>query len=233
MPLTNPSTELVAVTLDLIVVVDRLLTLLRHRSELLDLTLLRHQWDELRIRCFGEIDSLASQIAGIRDATLKWISLGSWEPATPRARRMELLEESETNLEPPQPSDNPLTPTNRPGRTSTAAALSLLESPNVTSPARSALHLSLLRSKVTNVQIRHSTLVSTMIPHAGASLDRMIDITGSLQGLGGVNGPASDGKENEAVPEELLDAQDELEIRSSQLAQDINECRQVMDQCAA
>lgn len=46
-PLTPPSTELVSITLALIVVVDNLLTLLRQRGELLDLCQLYLEWNEL------------------------------------------------------------------------------------------------------------------------------------------------------------------------------------------
>lgn len=219
-PLTDPSTELVAVTLDLIVVVDRLLTLLRHRSELLDLTVLRHQWDELRLRCIGEMSSMETEIAAIYKGTLEWITNGCDRSVTPVVLSIQLDGESKTDHR--SPATIPLTPDRRPDG---AAASS-------SSPSRSALHLPLLRSKVTNLQIRQSTLVSTMIPHAGTGLDKMIDIAGSLQGLGGVNGPTMDGEENGAVPEELLDAQDVLEVRSSQSAQEITRLRQVVEQLA-
>jgi hypothetical protein len=61
----------------------------------------------------------------------------------------------------------------------------------------------------------------------------MIDIAGPLAGLGGVNGPVAKEVETAAVPEHLLDMQDEIELKSGRLAQDIHQCRQAIEQCAA
>jgi hypothetical protein len=62
----------------------------------------------------------------------------------------------------------------------------------------------------------------------------MIDIAGPLKGLGGINGPPEQGEDGEgdgAVPEELLDAQDELEALAAAVGEDVHWCQQMELQC--
>jgi hypothetical protein len=228
-PLTPPSTELVEITLDLIVIVDRLLTLLRHRSELLDLTTIRHQWDKFRICCGEEIEFIDAHLAAVHRSTLAWMSGEKPIPVAAKGPR-EVLGDEDTS-KPQASSLGPTTPvprSRRHGVTSSPTA-----PVQGASPSRSSLHMPLLRSKITNLQIKHSTLAFTTIPRAAGSLDRMIDIAGPLAGLGGVNGPVAKEVETAAVPEHLLDMQDEIELKSGRLAQDIHQCRQAIEQCAA
>ena len=74
LPLSLPSTHLISVTLDLIVLIDRLLTLLRYRGQLLELTGLRLQWDELRWQVMTDLRKLDSEVDElVRDR-------GTWRP---------------------------------------------------------------------------------------------------------------------------------------------------------
>lgn len=81
-PLTPPSTDLVSVTLALILVVDRLLTLLRQRAELLELCQLRLQWEALRQHCSKEITQVQVNMDGITQSYCAWYPR-SEEPCNP------------------------------------------------------------------------------------------------------------------------------------------------------
>ena len=72
-----------------------------------------------------------------------------------------------------------------------------------------------------------------VLPRAGALLDKMIDIAGPLKGLGGVDGPKEEEQEGDgAVPEELLDAQEDLEAQAAQVGEHVAWCQKLEGQCA-
>lgn len=239
-PLTPPSTELVEVTLDLIVVVDRLLTLLRRRSELLELTKLRLHWDELRLSCSNELDGMKTESDLIVARKCEWL------PAHSNAResKSDLVRSSDPQSYPtpsasggPLPHDaTPSTPRQRLRSIPDTPSPSSKHSPGSAShatPRRASLRIPLLRSQITNLRIRHTTLSTTVLPRVGALLDKMIDIAGPMKGLGGVNGPAEEESEADgAVPGELLDAQDDLESQAAGIGEQIQWCHQLEAQCS-
>lgn len=230
-PLTAPSTELVEITLDLILLIDRLLVLLRHRSELLDLTVLRRQWETLRTSCTGEMRSIESELAAIQQEMRSWILKQPAVPLTTQVTQAESDDREIVPVTPPRSSLGPKSSNNSSPRPSMSPSVE--SSPiHLVSPNHSPSRLTPLRSRLNNVEIRHSTVASTMIPRAAACLDRMIDIAGPLAGLGGVHGPISSEAQTAAVPEELLDAQDEAELESGRLAQGMQQCRGALKQCA-
>jgi hypothetical protein len=101
-------------------------------------------------------------------------------------------------------------------------------------PKRGSLKLTLLHSQIVNIRIRHTTFSTTSLPRLGVVLDKMIDIAGPLKGLGGINGPPEqreDGEGDGAVPEELLDAQDEFEALAAAIGEDVHWCQQLELQC--
>jgi hypothetical protein len=58
----------------------------------------------------------------------------------------------------------------------------------------------------------------------------MIDHAGPLRDLGGVNGPTTDVQEGGAVPDELLDIQDELEGDCEKVRALVEWCKQLEQQ---
>lgn len=179
-----------AITLDLIVLIDRLLTTLRHRYELLELTSLRLQWDDLRWRAVHESRRISRDLQrGVREH-------GLWaETSTADAEH------------------------------ATVTRASLAGTP------RRDMHLPLLKTQLRNLGSRCNTMQSTFVKRAGATLDKMIDRAGALKGLGGINGSDDEAEEVAgAVPERLLDIQDELELDASELEGAIKQGRAVQEQ---
>ncbi|WVQ82104.1 hypothetical protein IAT38_004232 [Cryptococcus sp. DSM 104549] len=230
LPLTPPSTHLVSITLDLIVVIDRLLALLRRRGQLLELTELRLQWDQVRWQVVLEARGLREEVdAMVRDK-------GRWTPV-----------DEVTPEYPIAPSSHPQTPMSRDPGSATLTSLSssgslvhLSTSPQSTplsihpkkspSPSRHptpnrSLHMPLLHSQLVNLRIRHKNLVSTQLARTGKLLDRMIDVAAGLKALGDTEGPVEVSQESDkegengggAVPEKLLDVQDELDAEVEDL----------------
>lgn len=58
----------------------------------------------------------------------------------------------------------------------------------------------------------------------------MIDVAIPLKDLGGVDGPVDGEQTGGAVPDELLDLQDDLEIGVGDLASRISWCKELEDQ---
>jgi hypothetical protein len=233
-PLTPPSTELVEVTLDLIVVVDRLLTLLRRRSELLELTKLRLQWDELRLSCYEELDGMKMESDLIVARKCEWLPIGA------RSR----TSHADTNIPPssPKPPSTRLHDPDAVPTTPRQRIFSLPDSPSPSrrspgstlyaTPRRASLRIPLLRSQIINLRIRHTTLSTTVLPRVGILLDKMIDIAGPLKGLGGINGPKNNDADGDgAVPGELLDAQDDLEAQATSIGEHVQWCQRLEAQC--
>lgn len=223
-PLSPPSTELVSITLDLIVIVDRLLTLLRQRSELIDLCRLRLKWEALRSQCLQDCDRFSTDVDDIVTDYLDWL------PGTGQTAPSDLASVNDTKRSPVlssqiSPSDTrsaapytPPAPTKYGGSPST--------SPNSSfrmraSPSMNKLRLPLIRSRIESLQIRYDTLSLTSAPRLGAMVDKMIDTAAPLK----TNDVAQGSEHTGAVPEYLLDAQDDLEVRVSGLSSTLDMCR--------
>lgn len=85
------------------------------------------------------------------------------------------------------------------------------------------MHLPLLQTQLRNLSIRQTSLEANLLKRTGATLDKMIDQAARLKGLGGTDGPREalmDAGEG-AVPERLLDIQDELELRVGEIKDDL------------
>ena len=247
LPLTPPSTELVEVTLDLIVVVDRLLTLLRRRSELLELTKYRLYWDEMRMSCAEELGGMRLEADLIAARKCEWLPIGMG----PRSKQRVVDVPQDCPTSPPNnaraqdaaPSTPrpqilgvPHTPSpskSAPRSTLQTASPAALRSPSPSAtPRRASLRIPLMRSQVANLRIRHTTLSATVLPRVGALLDRMIDVAGPLRNLGGTHGPTKEGADADgAVPGELLDAQDDLERQAASIGERIQWCQELETQC--
>lgn len=220
-PLTPPSTHLVELTLDLILLIDRLLSLLRVRYELLELTSLRLTWDELRWRIHWDsaripsdlekalldhASRLSAHMAGFKEDQVlsRHNTSGSFTPATPRT----------------SPRDG----------TESAPA-----SPSASRHyRRQSIQASQLRSTTTAIRIRHTTLQTTSVKRAGEVMDQMIDRAASLKSLGGVkllglwSEPVQEGDQaGGAVPDALLDIQDEVENGVMALQRDLGHAKVV------
>ncbi|WVF71321.1 hypothetical protein IAT40_006124 [Kwoniella sp. CBS 6097] len=161
---------------------------------------------------------------------------GRWTPAGERLQTPQTPKVEEANTVAPQTPPRPSVPT----VSSIASSLNSVHlSPDLrsNSPGRSpsrlhatpkrSLHVPLLHSQLINIQIRHQSLATTKLSRSGVILDRMIDVAGPLKGLGDVNGPteAKDG----AVPDELLDVQDELEAEVRQVGGKVLWCKELED----
>ncbi|OCF41891.1 hypothetical protein I317_04301 [Kwoniella heveanensis CBS 569] len=225
LPLTAPSTHLVSITLDLVVLVDQLLKLLRHRGELLQLTRLRLDWDRIRCEVVSETAKIREEVDSIVRDQGRWtpaVDPKIWTPVTPRSNDLDTV--------PPQTPPRSALAT-LPSIASSLSSLQLSDSPGGRSPSRAhstpkrSLHVPLLHSQLINVKIRHQTLATTKLSRSGVILDRMIDIAGPLKGLGDVNGPIGADKDSGAVPDELLDVQDELEEEVRRLGDKVSWCK--------
>lgn len=208
-PLTPPSTHLVEITLDLVVLVDRLLTTLRHRYELLELTSLRLQWDTLRWKALQEGQSIMTDLERALQEHGRWTQ-PKLSTSGDLARTV-IPDVGSTVHSPPQ----------------TSARGSPIATRPITAPRRSGpVHM--LPTQLRNLSSRQKTLSATLVARASTTLDKMIDRAAALRGLGGIEG-SDDEEDNGAVPEALLDIQDDLETQSERLQQDIRKGRAVQD----
>lgn len=245
-PLTQPSTDLVEVTLDLILLIDQLLQVLRSRGSILELASLRLQWDDLRYEVRRESESVKSEIDHVVTDAQAWLpgaaAAPRWEP---RRRASE--------HHPPSPqmhassSDGSLGEHATIPKTPPLGSNQILRSPNRTpsptkapgSPTkphnvpRSALHLSILRSQLVGLQTRHRNLQYNLVKRSGAILDKMIDQAGRLKDLGGVEGPLQeeDRQRQHAIPDALIDLQEELEARATDIGGRVTWCSSFEQQC--
>jgi len=96
---------------------------------------------------------------------------------------------------------------------------------NGNSPKRN-FHLPLLHSSIINLEIRQRNLSSTLLSRSGKVLDSMIDLAIPLKDLGGIHGPTT-GDQSGAVPDELLDVQEDLEGDVGTIARTIAWCKEV------
>ena len=218
-----------SITLSLIVLIDRLLHLLRQRSELLDLTLLRLQWDSIRWQIGQETARIRADIQAIVEKQGGWASSLSdaFSPSHEASPEEDLLAASDT-------------------RTSLPTHIRYrLEGPGTqdqdhrspdTSISSRRYHLPLLHSQIVNMEIRQRNLSTNLLSRSGKILDRMIDVAVPLKGLGGVSGSDDRnnananrslelGAEEGAVPNKLLDIQDDLEKGFADLSSQLAWCR--------
>lgn len=98
---------------------------------------------------------------------------------------------------------------------------------------RSALHISILRSQLVGLQTRHRNLQYNLVKRSGAILDKMIDHAGRLQDLGGVEGPLQEEERHRerAIPDALIDLQEELEARAVDIGDRVAWCNSFEQQC--
>ena len=99
-------------------------------------------------------------------------------------------------------------------------------------PTRSSFRLPLLHSQITNVEIRHANLSSTLLTRSGKTLDKLVDVAAPLRGLGGPSGPVRNKTDAQggAVPDEMLDVQDRLEEDAQKAGAGIKWCRLLEEQ---
>lgn len=225
MPLTQPSTDLVEVTLELIVIIDHLHTLLRDREALLELTALRLQWDDLRFEATRESASVKFDIDHVVEVAQAWM------PGAPAL-------DSRSNLKAPVPSKassssqgSSLTDAllQTPAGSNAAVGVSpmrqLTPSP-VRSASKSALHISILRSQLVGLQTRHRNYAFNLVKRASTVLDRMIDAAGRMKELGGIEGPMEDeaNRRKGAVPEAFIEIQESLEEDAKDIGERVTWC---------
>ena len=185
--------------------IDRLLSLLRARYELLELTSLRLTWDELRWQMQLESARISADLETALLHHAEWLK-GQMANGSYAAQS--------------QAHNLPATMT-----LSSSPRIGTVSIPNSPSASRhyrrQSLQASQLRSTMTSIRIRHSTLRDTLVKQAGEVMDQMIDRAASLKSLGGMKllGLGLDQKEGQqegegggAVPEEFLDIQDEVEL---------------------
>ena len=249
LPLTPPSTHLVSITLALIVLVDRLMILLRHRADLLELTSLRIQWDNMRWQIMLETGKVRMEIDHIAKVKGRWIppgkegsthdscltptkSTGTNDKGSPLSKTTKLPSLSSISSTLSELSHTSITPSKstRPIHHSKRDSISSLSSLVVTNSPKRNFHLPLLHSSIVNLEIRQKSLSSTLLIRSGKLLDRMIDLAIPLKHLGGVNGPGEENGEGGAVPDELLDIQDDMENRASDLSDHLNWCKALEEQ---
>lgn len=226
MPLTQPSTDLVEVTLELIVIIDQLHTLLREREALLELTALRLQWDDLRFEATRESASVKVDIDHVVEVAQAWM------PGAP-------AHDSRSPLKAPVPSKassasqgssiaDALSPTGSSTAAAGASSIRQLTPSPVRSASKSALHISILRSQLVGLQTRHRNYAYNLVKRASTVLDRMIDSAGRMKDLGGIEGPMEDEatERDGAVPEAFIEIQESLEEDAQDIGERVSWCSQ-------
>lgn len=223
-PLSPPSTELISITLDLIVIVDRLLTLLRQRSELIDLCRFRLQWEALRSQCIQDCDRFSASVDSIVTDYLDWLPVSiqsttatkheGQEISSSRNGKSAVICEELSKLESPsKPARDTASPDKSPNSSGRMKS----------SPSMNKLRLPLIRSRIESLQIRFDSLSTTTLPRLGAMLDKMIDTAAPLKASGAAQGIGNSG----VLPDYLLDAQDDIEARVSGLSSYLAMCRRL------
>lgn len=136
-----------------------------------------------------------------------------------------------------QPQTHSIPPAMTPSSSPRIGTVSIPNSPSTSRHyRRQSLQASQLRSTMTSIRIRHSTLRDTLVKQAGEVMDQMIDRAASLKSLGGMKllGLVTDQKAGQqegegggAVPEEFLDIQDEVELGVEALDKQVAEGKAV------
>lgn len=197
--LSPADTDLIELTLRTIFSLDKLIHLLRARSENLDLLGVRLTWEEKRIASWVELRTIVSDI----EAFLK--TRAHWSPAVYDDLETAVKEE---DLSMSSPSFMPAfsSPKGRRGSVVSIASFasdnSAASLPNFSRGARFQLAEQLSRDAA-QLASRVSSLKHSKINSAGKILDKLIDIS------------------RKPVPEELLDEQDRLEDKGINDMEDV------------
>lgn len=228
----------------LILLIDKLLTLLRRRSDVLELTRTRLKWDDLRWRFRSESIKLHADV----DAFLHERS--TWAPAAASKGAMKFEPVSEASGK-----DAGLHASHGIPRTPVRAKVLHEASPSATTPNHADLFASFTRSPsldftlvsplntspvpvattgpstvITGFRVRQKQMAS-LAERSGQLLDRMIDQAtplADLQDTSGPSGPQETGAASGALPEKLLDLQDDLEVQVTSLEAKLSLCRTVV-----
>lgn len=206
--------------------------MLRQRGELLDLSLTRLQWDELRWKMMVETKSIQQEIARVVKEKCAWMPGKSILPQTPR----------ETPRTVPS---SPATPSRSNRNSATVDDDTTMSSPptlrtprhqrtpkQYSTPTSKSLKLAILHSHIVALHARHQSLRTVLQVRTEALLDRMIDLAAPLKHLGGVDEPLNgEDADGGAVPDQLLDAQDELDNEVAELASDVEWCKELEAEC--
>ena len=205
--------------------------------ELLELTSLRLKWDQLRWEIMAETSEVRAEIKAIVEGKGRWkppTIRAPDDPSTPGKKRFSvgpasgsrnrvqttpiptsvsklgsstsLSSELSTVTSEMSPSGSP-----EDRRRTSSSSLALSAMRDMSTPSRNSLQLPILHSQISNVEIRHNNLKSTLLARSGKILDKMVDVAGPLRGLGGTLGRIEEEADGGAVPDELLDLQDTLE----------------------
>jgi hypothetical protein len=228
------------------VLVDRLLGLLRRRSELLELTSLRLQWDEMRWSVMAETEKIRKEIDGLASGEGRWTpNIETARSNSPHLGHIQGMSGSRSDVGLAQTigSNSTSTSSSSISRSYTMpsmASMSISSPPETRripylplsprtphtlaspsdrrTPSKRTLHLTLLLSQIKTLEIRQRNLASNQVSRSAAILDKMIDYAGPLKDLGGISGAEDGSGKDEALPDDLLDLQDELEsgVRDTQ-----------------
>ncbi|WVR06884.1 hypothetical protein IAU60_003920 [Kwoniella sp. DSM 27419] len=226
LPLTPPSTHLVSIALDLIVLVDLLLTKLRHRYDLLELTLARLEWDRIRWEVESETRRVREEVDRMVQEQSAW-TLGTQSDDENRSTEGTLKNQS--SVSPEVIKGDAASPIGRLSAKSEGASSSPVGEVSRRCDLRKPARYTLWQSRLDEIRLRQEQ-ISSRAAQSGSALDRMIDLAGPLKGLGGVYGPASDTGQN-AIPDELLDEQDNLEAKVKETGGRVDCAKDYYDQC--
>ena len=217
----------------LIVLVDQLLTLLRERGELLELTALRLQWDRARWLMMLELRRLNADVKDILLQRADWSS--KLLSLTPKSTADSLIHVPVTRAKRQDRTAFEVAKDREPASSPLRVLQADLKLPTIFSPPRIAAYLAsshhsakafgltdMSGSKVTlcgrtteiessYLEMRHRHIAATLLPQSGLLLDKMIESAATLRGLGNMMKPMDVERIPGAVPEELLDLQDSLE----------------------
>jgi hypothetical protein len=198
--LSPEDTDLIELTLTTLLALDKLLHLLRDRSELLDLLGLRLTWEEQRVASWKERRSLLSDLEVFLRTRARW-SLDTYElqsPFTPSPSPA-------LRYTSPSPSPSPRPSSSLARRRDSAASFTSISSDTSSSiPGPSAAFSRSTRYKLAELLSHDAALFSsrlTALNHgkvmaAGKTLDKLIDAS------------------RRPVPDEILDEQDRLEDKA-------------------
>jgi hypothetical protein len=200
--LSPEDTDLIELTLTTLLALDKLLHLLRDRSESLDLLDLRLTWEEQRVTAWRERRSIVSDLEVFLSSRARW-SLDTYElqlPSTPSpAPALRFTSPS------PSPSPSPRPSSSLGKRRDSAASLASMSSDTSSSfNGPSSAFSRSTRYKLAELLSHDAALFSgrlTTLNHgkvmaAGKTLDKLIDAS------------------RKPVPDEILDEQDRLEDKA-------------------
>lgn len=190
--LSPADTDLIELTLTTIYELDKLLHLLRDRSDSLELLNVRLTWEEKRITAWAELRSLMSDLRQFLETR------GRWSPTAYERNE----EDVATTTEPPLPIAPSLRRKGSIGSLASTASDSTISTLSFTRRERFQL-AEMLSREAAQFSSRVSSLRHTKITAAGKALDKLID------------------ESRKPVPEELLDEQDKLEDKGINEMEDV------------